>query len=257
MMDDMDIWDSLRLTLRHWVYTLPVALVGVVISVLLFTTAATVWKVQTTSVLVGPAEVEKIGIDGAPHLTAQNSFFDAGVTLPLTRVVVLALRDPSRVRQIAAEGYSTDYVMKWENRQPIITTDVTADTPEIASATASRLFDVMADELQLRQDAVNAPTIELASVEVLSVSDPREDFKTPRLVLGLGVVLTIVATILTAFGIERWKYHPAISRGDQNDVEAEPADTILNSGVPGPEVGQGEDEELVGISSTSGTSESS
>ena len=190
----MDIWDSLRLTLRHWKFTVPVAVVGLVAVFFVFSSTATGWKVQSTVLLIGPTEVERV-VDDEAEVIPQNAFFEAGDAMTLTRVLVLAFTDPTVIRAIADEGLSTDYLMSWENRQPLVTTEVTADTPEQATETAERLIELLAEELRVRQVEVGAPPTEFANLEVLAVSTPKEDFAKPRLYGAMVFVLTVATVV--------------------------------------------------------------
>ena len=199
----MDIWDSLRLTLRHWKFTLPVAVLGLVAVLFVFFSTATAWKVQSTVLLIGPTEVERV-VDDEAEVIPQNAFFEAGDAMTLTRVLVLAFTDPTVIGAIADEGLSTDYLMSWENRQPLVTTEVSADTPEQATDTAERLIELLAEELRVRQVEVGAPPTEFANLEVLAVSTPKEDFAKPRLYGAMVFVLTVAAVVGLAFALE-WR----------------------------------------------------
>ncbi|MEZ5165901.1 MAG: hypothetical protein R2695_05175 [Acidimicrobiales bacterium] len=177
----MDIWDSLRLTVRHWKWTVPVGAVFL-LALSLYSRADTVFKVDTTVVLVGPLQVERV-IDGQTFVEDQNPFFTSPQTMPLTRVLVFSFEDPSRVATVRERGWSTKYTMEWDNRQPLVITHVEAPTPELATETAAGIIDLMTDELVARQDEIGAPELERARLSVLAVSNPKEDFKQPRLFL--------------------------------------------------------------------------
>lgn len=218
----MDIWDSLRLSLRHWKFTLPVLLVGIAGAVILYASTPTVWTSDSTIVLVGPKQTERL-VDGVVVREDENPFFEASVAMPLTRVLVYSFEDPERRAAVEAEGLSTDYEMEWDNRQPLITTRVTADTPEVADETALRLIELLADDLAARQEAIDAPPFERATVEVLAVSNPKEDFRTPRLFFGAALVVALGATVGAAFLVER-----ILRRGEEPPVVEAPGV------VPGP-----------------------
>ncbi len=221
----MDIWDSLRLTLRHWKFTLPVAVLGLLAAVFVFSSTPTSWKVQSTVLLIGPTEVERV-IDDEAEVIPQNAFFEAGDAMTLTRVLVLAFTDPTVIRGIADEGLSTDYTMSWENRQPLVTTQVSAATPELATETAERLIELLAEELRERQVAVGAPPTEFANVEVLAVSTPKEDFAKGRLYGALVFVMTVAAVVGLAFALE-WRSRRgeagagALLEGDDPDADSD------------------------------------
>ncbi|RMH81498.1 MAG: hypothetical protein D6683_04305, partial [Actinomyces sp.] len=71
----MDIWDALRLVVRHWRKTLAVFVVGVAVSVGAYAAAPTEWKVQGTVVLLGPTQNARI-IDQTVVVEDVNPFFE-------------------------------------------------------------------------------------------------------------------------------------------------------------------------------------
>lgn len=197
----MDIWDSLRAIRRHWIISLPVLVLGVLASAYIYSISPTTWDVQTSSILLGPSQVSRT-VNGELVIEDQNQYFEAGVAMPLTRVLILALKDPEVIRQLEEDGLSTDFTQEWDNRQPLITTRVSAESADIAVETARRLLDLTAAELESRQANAQVAPLERAVQDELSFSIPRENFETPRLYFAVGFLLTVIATAGSALARE-------------------------------------------------------
>lgn len=200
----MDIWDSLRVVRRQWRVALPIVVVGLILSAIAYSMAPTTWRVQTSVILLGPSQNTR-EVDGILVEDELNPYFEAGFAMPLTRVLVPAMKDPAITNQILAAGFSPDFTMEWDNRQPLISTTVVADTPEAARGTAQFLLERMEEDLAARQTAKSVVVEEQAVMDELSFSSAKENFRTPRMVFAIGLVLTLLAAVGAALGLEAWQ----------------------------------------------------
>lgn len=199
----VDIWDLLKIVRRRWYVAVPVLLLGGILTFVVASGASTQYRSTAQTIVLGPNIQGEFDQTGEVVYTAANPYFDAGRTLTLARSVPLIFESPAIKAGLESEGLSSDYTMTHDNRQPLIMIKARADTPAQVEATIARLVELIQGTLDDTQQQFEVEE-QIATLEVLSISQPAEDIGPVRLAYaGLGL-FTIAAAVAAALATEVW-----------------------------------------------------
>jgi hypothetical protein len=161
----MDLWDVAKLIVRRWPVSVPM---------LLLTAAALVWTGMTVTpnftaqgnILLLPPSTEVSPGQGEER--AVNPWD----TDTLTGAVIALLRNQSLAEQLSAEGH----VGTWEAERDVqfwsvVNVTVTAPTAEQAQSTIQRLSQVVAAEVNSRQQGYNLTEGEMVGTVTLGAGE--------------------------------------------------------------------------------------
>jgi capsular polysaccharide biosynthesis protein len=190
----MDLWDVVKLIVRRWIVSVPL---------LLLTVAALVWTASAVSpnytaegnILMLPPTTELNSTDG------EERTVNPWDTDSLTGAVITLLRNQSLHGQLAAEGYDAT----WEAGRDVqffsvINIEVTSPSPGEAQATIERLSEVVAHEVNARQqgygltDGQMVGTVTLGAGENVAIARGNQ-MRAMIVVFLAGLILTVGLTI--------------------------------------------------------------
>ena len=190
----MDLWDVVKLIVRRWLVSVPL---------LLLTVAALVWTASAVSpnytaegnILMLPPTTEVNSTDGEER--AVNPWD----TESLTGAVITLLRNQGLHDQLANDGYNAT----WEAGRDVqffsvINIEVTSPSPGEAQATIERLSEVVAHEVNARQQGYGLTegqmigTITLSAGENVAIARGNQ-MRAIIVVFLAGLILTVGLTI--------------------------------------------------------------
>jgi len=189
----MDLWDVVKLIVRRWIISVPL---------LLLTVVALIWTAKE----VTPNYTAEGNILMLPPTTEINSTDGERTVNPwdtdsLTGAVITLLRNKSLHEQLAGEGFQAT----WEAGRDVqffsvINIEVTASTTETAQATVQRLSEVVAHEVNARQQGYGLTegqmvgTVTLGAGENVGIARGNQ-MRALIVVLFAGMILTVGLTI--------------------------------------------------------------
>ncbi len=214
----MDLVDVARIALRRWYVVVLVLLVGGAASLLVASSVAPTYTVETQSILVNGAAADQTQTTDStavinPYLQFSGSLFTTASAV--TRTV-----DGAEYRQrIADEGYNGDYKFSATQEAPVVITDVTADSPDGAVALGKRVQDALSDTLSGFQTEKGVPADQQISMQVLTTSIPSKEVGSRNRVLFGMLGVTLAAAIGGAVLVESIAQSRARSREQEGDEE--------------------------------------
>jgi capsular polysaccharide biosynthesis protein len=192
----MDLVDVFKIALKRWYVVLAILVVGGAATVLLASSVAPDYTIQTQAILVNSTQVD--GSQSSTDSTINNPFLQFSGNLVPTLSAVNRTVDGSENRQrIADEGYRGTFELSVAQEAPIVITDVTAPSPQQAADLSDRvqraLEDTLAD-LQKPADQIK--------MTPLTASEPQEEVGSRNRVLFGMLGVTVAAAIGGAVLVE-------------------------------------------------------
>ena len=159
-----------RILLRRWYVLVPLAVGAVIVAVVVtddiepeYTSDTSVLFVGSNTVQVIDAETGELEIEDVNPLITLGSSLNA-----VAAIMALAMSDADVLEQLAEEGLSTDVAVGAANRSPIVGIRVRDSHEATARATSDRMVELLAEELDRRQDELGAPEADRVFVETIS-----------------------------------------------------------------------------------------
>lgn len=195
----MDLIDVIRIAARRWYVVGAILMTGVVAALLLASSVAPAYRVETQSILIsGQVPSSQSGVDepGNPYLAFSGSLF---TTLSaVTRTV-----DGQEFRErLDADETERDYEFTTSQEAPVIITKTTAATPEEALTLADKVQQALSETLVVLQSEENVPKEQQIIMRVLTTSKPQEEVGDRNRVLFGVLGLSFAASIGGAVLVE-------------------------------------------------------
>jgi len=185
----MDLWTAAKILVRRWYVTLPVLLLGIAATMATDARLDPTYQASGSVVLVPPA-VSNVSL---PYGGIRNT----------TEVLERRLLSTSVVVSLQAQGFSPRYTVENERDYPILNVVAEADTPALAAATVSQIFNEGTQQLARLQEDLGYPPDERIAVNVLVAPEGAATLNRARTraLFALGI-LTIAAAAIAALIVE-------------------------------------------------------
>ena len=226
----MDIWDALRVVMRRWYVALPVIIVSAVVITQVGTRVNAEYSAESSFVLVGHSTTRSD--EGDAPSAFVNPYLSFSSSLSTTaQVLQLSVSSSEARRTVGEKGLATNYEVTVASRSPIVNVSVKADDPEVAVDTLDQVAQLLQDELDVRQDVIDAPADERIGLSVLSEGDaPTTQLGNQnrvRLIFaGVGIASAVAAAFLVegiAAALGRRRRHAGVSlAGEPEPAPDEP-----------------------------------
>lgn len=214
----MDLVDVFKIALKRWYVVLAILVVGGTAAVLLASSVAPEYTIQTQSILVNGTTVgqEQSSSDSTTPVNPYLQFSGSEFTMvsAMTRRV-----DGAEYRQqIADEGYDGKFVFSAAQEAPVVITDVTASSPQAAADLNDRVQRALKDALSDLQAEVGASNKnEQITMTPLTTSDPHEEVGSRNRVLFGILGVTVAAAIGGAVLVESLAQSRKRARVEEED----------------------------------------
>ncbi len=191
----MDLWTALFTVFRRWYVSLPIAVLGVVATIMIGGRIEQQYEAKASVVLV-PAPNKLLNGIIQP---AENIYDPRGAASAVFRRV----SSPDLQREFEAEGLSKDFTVTLDQMTAIIDFAVTGNGADETLETAERLVSETRTNLARIQAAASVEPDATISLQVINISAEAEPVKgnKPR-VMATIFVLGMVAAISAAFIVE-------------------------------------------------------
>lgn len=206
----MDFWDVAKLMWRRWYVTVPMLLATVVAAGWIGTSVQPDYQVTGHIAMIGSTVPQ-------PEEEADQGVVNPWSTEALAEAAAIRLSGKSLADQLRAEGYQGEWSLSVTGRQPWLELQVVAPSPEQAMATEDQLTEIIAEEVQTRQEDYGIPSGE--QITTLSY-DAGETIETVTgklrralvVVVGIGLIVTmgtVIAYDAIARRVQRSRSGPA------------------------------------------------
>jgi hypothetical protein len=220
----VDLWDITRLILRRWYFAvLPLSLT--VIGVMyLNATVSPDYKATGHLQLVPPAHRDPEAIRTG---RAGNPWLDLGIQ-PMGKAAMIKVQDVRVVRQLTAEGYSSEIVITIDYPTTYLSIEVTGSTPAQATGTVKRVMELLIEDIRAEQEQFKVAQDDSITTVQLDQGDNvvAVNGKVKRTVIGAagaGLLLTAGFTIGLDALVRRRLRRGAGSPGDPAGASVGPA----------------------------------
>ncbi len=169
----MDGWETLRIVLRRWTVSIPLAVLTVVAVVAIPSDVGQEYTSDASLVFLPPNTREIETEDGFAALEQENAFINqSGSVAAMTRLIQISLTSPSVRALVEAEGLEPEYELIVDRGDPIMQVTVTAGSPALATGTVDYVLGLIERDLTERQDLVEAPETERIGTQIISDTSP-------------------------------------------------------------------------------------
>jgi hypothetical protein len=192
----LDFWDLGRLVGRRWRIAVPMFVLAIVMTALIFTqvkpdyvATAYVQIVPPTPVAVAPGQQPR---------TQRNPWLTQSLAT-LGNAALVTIQDVGYVQSLKDKGFSDSYTEAMNDASPLITIQVTGKSMEQATGTADQLVDKFDASLNSLQAAYGVADVDLITARRLdggtNVAESSSNVK--RAVAAVGVVGLLLAVAVT------------------------------------------------------------
>lgn len=205
----MDVWETLRIVLRRWTVSVPLAVLTVVAVIAIPSDVGQEYSSEASLVFLPPNSRVVVDESGFEGIASTNAFLDqSGAVAAMTQIIQLSLSAAETRALVEAEGLDPDYVLEVDRGNPIMRVSVTAGSPALATGTVDYLVNEIQDDLTRRQDEVEAPEVERIGIQLISPTSPAlastgAATRLRLIVLVIGLAFSIAAALLVE-GAANW-----------------------------------------------------
>ncbi len=199
-MGHVDIWELGRIALRRWYIVVPTFLLAMVAAMALRANAKTDYSADASILLVAPRGFDQ-QTDADP-VSPDNPYlsFPSALSTMADATQLSVSGDDART-EVAAEGLAASYQVYAENRQPLLTVQVTSNNAGITIDTLQMVIAMIQSDLNDRQADSGVTTENRIATEILAeATSPRPNnsarTRTALSVLAVGVLVALVAAVV-------------------------------------------------------------
>lgn len=199
----MDLVDVFKIALKRWYVVLAILVVGGIAAVLLASSVAPEYTIQTQSILVNGSTVDQEQSTTDSTVSANPYLRLSGNEFTMLSAMTRRVDGAEYRKQIADEGYDGKFVFSAAQEAPVVITDVTASSPQAAADLSERVQQALRDALaDLQAEAGATPTSDQIIMKPLTTSDPHEEVGSRNRVLFGMLGVTVAAAIGGAVLVE-------------------------------------------------------
>ncbi len=161
-----------RILLRWTPFVLPLAALSLYFAVNQTSEIDPEFTAEASVLLIGPNEERTRDFDtGRIFVEDVNPLNSLGGSLnTVATVTAIAMTSGPVIDQLESEALSTNVVVWVESRSPIVRIEAVDSDRDKAAATSDRLVELITEDLQERQDALDAPSTDRISTQRISAS---------------------------------------------------------------------------------------
>jgi capsular polysaccharide biosynthesis protein len=213
----MDLVDVFKIALKRWYVVLAILVVGGTAAVLLASSVAPEYTIQTQSILVNGTKTDEdqVSTDSTTNVNPYLNF--SGTEFTTASAMTRRVDGAEYRQQIADEGYHGTFVFSAAQEAPVVITDVTAASPQAAADLSDRVQKALRDALADLQAEVGAPDNAQIIMTPLTTSDPHEEVGSRNRVLFGILGVTVAAAIGGAVLLESLAQSRKRARVDEED----------------------------------------
>lgn len=196
----MDLWDLLRVVVRRWYVSFPLLIIAAAVALQMSTRVDAEYSAQSSLILVGPTSTGSEA--GAADSAFVNPYLSFSSSLATTaQLLQLSMSSGAARRSVAELGLASNYEVTLVSRSPILKVSVETGDPVVAVETLDEVARLIEDELDERQDAIDAPANKRITVSRLSegevpVAQLGSQNRVRIIFAGVGIAAAVAAAFL-------------------------------------------------------------
>ncbi|MEO1060899.1 MAG: oligosaccharide flippase family protein [Actinomycetota bacterium] len=169
----MDVWETLRIVLRRWTVSVPLAVLTIVAVVAIPSDVGQEYTSDASLVFLPPNTQEFQTEDGFTAIEPENPFIQQnGTVAAMAELIQISLTSASVRALVEAEGLEPEYELIVGNGSPIMGITVTAGSPALATGTVDYMLGLIERDLTERQDIEGAPETQRIGTQIISDTSP-------------------------------------------------------------------------------------
>jgi capsular polysaccharide biosynthesis protein len=219
----LDFWDLGRLVGRRWRIAVPMFVLAIAMTALIFTRVKPDYIATAYVQLVPPTPAAAVA--NQPARIQRNPWLSQSLAA-LGNASLVTIQDVGYVQSLKDRGYSDSYTVAMNDSTPLITLQVTGKSEAQASGTADQLVEKFDQSLDSLQADYKVESIDLITARRLdggtNVTESSSNVK--RAVAAFGVVGLVLAAAVT-IASDAWLRRRA--RAKANRAEATPVNASL------------------------------
>ncbi len=188
----MDFWELTKLLFRRWYIAVPMLLISVTAALFAGASVKPDYDAKLHIQLIPPLANPT---PGQPH----NPWVDLGID-SVGNATMIAVADQTVLDGLVQDGYSDNVVVTMDGHAPIITIEVVASSPKLATASAHAMATVVDQHVLSLQKAYGAPDSQLITTRSLDTGDNVQTVtskvkRAAAVIGGVGLLVTSAVTI--------------------------------------------------------------